>query len=478
MKLEELLNYIEAKEVFGDVSVEIGGLCADSRKVRRGDMFFCYRGVNADLHKYAEEAVKNGAAALVCERRLNLPVAQIIVENGRAAQAPLARAFYGFPDKKLRLVAVTGTNGKTTTTYMLNSIFADAHKKSAVVGTLGILYADKFISPELTTPDPIYLHSVFADMVGCGVEYVFMEVSAHAIYFDKTGGLKFDVGIFTNCTQDHLDFFRDMKSYADCKKSLFTPDKCSYFVVNSDDEVGREILKQGKNVISYGLNNPADVFAIDVTDSADGVSFVLNLFDEIYDVKLNLPAAHNVYNAMGAAACAKILGIPTENIARGLKKLKKVDGRLERVARYNGAEIFVDFAHTPDGLEKSLRALKKLCRGKLYCVFGCGGNRDRTKRPLMGRIAAEIADFCIVTSDNPRYEDPFDIISEILEGIKPLGVEYVAISEREVATEYAIKLLGEGDVLLVAGKGGENYQEIMGIKHSYSDNTVIKKIIG
>ena len=237
-------------------------------------------------------------------------------------------------------------------------------------------------------------------------------------------------------------------------------------------------MRELGNPIVYGLKNPADVFAVNITEKIDGTSFVLNLFDELYDINLNVPALHNVYNAMAAAACAKILGIRTEYIAKGLGSLKKVTGRLEHVANYNGADIFVDFAHTPDGLEKSLQALKKLCRGKLYCLFGCGGNRDKSKRPIMGGIAGKYADFCIVTSDNPRYEDPYDIISEIEAGLKPLGKSYVTVTDRETATEYAINLLEKDDILLVAGKGGEYYQEIMGIKHSYNDNLIIKKIIG
>ena len=252
----------------------------------------------------------------------------------------------------------------------------------------------------------------------------------------------------------------------------------AYSVINSDDKIGQQLLESTQNAVSYGLKNPADVFAVDIAESIKGTSFVLNLLDELYDINLNVPALHNVYNAMAAAACAKILGISTADIAKGLKTLKTVNGRLERVAQYNGADIFVDFAHTPDGLEKSLQALKKLCSGKLYCLFGCGGNRDRTKRPIMGEIAAKYADFCIITSDNPRYEDPYDIISEIEQGLKPSGKKYVAVTERETATEYAINLLEKGDILLVAGKGGEYYQDIMGIKHSYNDNTVIKKIIG
>ena len=478
MKIGELLKNIEYKTFSGDADVEFTGLCTDSQKVKSGDLFLCYKGSEFDSHEFAKEAVSRGAAALICERKLECDVPQIIVSDGRATVAPAARAFYGFADKGLKLVGITGTNGKTTTTYMLASIFESAGKKVGVIGTLGISYEGKFIAPELTTPDPIYLHSVFADMLKCGVEFVFMEVSAHAIYFDKIAGLKFKVGIFTNCTQDHLDFFGNMGNYADCKKSFFTDSRCEYAVINSDDKIGRQIIHDFKKAVSYGLKNPADVFAVDIEENIKGTSFVINLFDELYEINLQITALHNVYNAMCSAACAKILGVETGYIAEGLSKLKSVTGRLELVAKFNGADIFVDFAHTPDGLEKSLQALKKLCKGKLYCLFGCGGNRDKTKRPIMGRIAAENSDFCIVTSDNPRFEDPYEIICEIEAGMKPLNNKYVTVTDRETATEYAINLLENGDILLVAGKGGEYYQEIMGIKHSYNDATVIKRIIG
>ena len=478
MQLDELLKYLQSEEVTGDTHIDVSALCTDSSKAANGVLFFCYKGVNHDSHADIAEAVKRGAVAVVCEHKLDCPVTQIVVKDGRAQIARAARAFFGFADKKLKLVAVTGTNGKTTTTYMLSSIFRAEGKSTATIGTLGISYGKKFISPELTTPDPVFLHSVFADMVAAGVEYVFMEVSAHALYFDKIYGLTFEVGIFTNCTQDHLDFFKNMKDYAECKKLLFKEGRCRRAVINSDDDLGIELISKVKNPISYGLKNPADVFAIDISEKIDGTTFVLNLFDELYEVKLCLPALHNVYNAMAAAACAKLFGIKINVIARGLNLLKTVEGRLEKVARYNGAEIFVDFAHTPDGLEKSLQSLKKLCKGRLFCLFGCGGNRDTTKRPLMGGVAAKYADFLIITSDNPRYEDPYDIISEIEKGVKPYKTKYVTVTEREVATEYAISLLSEGDILLVAGKGGEHYQEIMGIKHSYNDNRVIKNIIG
>ena len=478
MKLSELLAQAGIEYAPGASDAQISGICTDSRIIKKGDLFIAYRGSRFDSHTKIPEAVNGGCAAVICERKENISVPCICVPSARGAIAPLARAFYGFSDKKLKLVAVTGTNGKTTTTYMLAEIFKAAKKKVGVMGTLGISYSNKFVAPELTTPDPVYMHSVFKDMADCGVEYVFMEVSAHALYFDKIGGLVFDAGIFTNCTQDHLDFFGDMKSYAECKKLLFKEGRCRYAVVNSDDKLGIDLSEKLKNCITYGLENPADVFAVDIEERINGTSFVINLFDELYEIRLGIPARHNVYNAMAAAACAKMLGIGTSAIARGLGNLKSVRGRLEHVAKFNGADIFVDFAHTPDGLEKSLASLKGLCKGKLICLFGCGGNRDRGKRPLMGEVAAKYADFCVITSDNPRYEEPFDIISEIVEGVKAHTNNYVTVTERESATEYAVRLLEPGDILLVAGKGGEHYQEIMGIKHSYDDNTVIKKIIG
>lgn len=478
MKLRNVIKGLDVVKFTGDGNTEIAGICSDSRRVRQGDLFVCYEGEKEDSHEHAAEACARGAAAVVCSRELGLDVPQVIAKDGRAAVAMLARNFYSFPDKKLKIIGITGTNGKTTTTYMLKSIFEADGANCAVIGTLGVAYANKFVSPELTTPDPIFLYSLLDDMVKCGVEYVFMEVSAHALYFGKVDGIFFTAAIFTNLTQDHLDFFGDMKSYADSKKLLFSKERSRLAIINSDDEFGAELMAERQDALTYGLENPADTFAIDLSEDIDGTSFVINISDELYDIRLNMPAIHNVYNALAAATCAHALGVSTEAVAEGLSVLKGVSGRLECVAKFRGANIFVDFAHTPDGLEKSLSCLKKLCDNRLYCLFGCGGNRDTTKRPIMGEIAGRYADFIIITSDNPRFEDPFDIITSIEEGVRKTNVPYVTISDREMATEYAINLLKEGDTLLVAGKGGETYQEIMGIKHSYNDNTVIRKIIG
>ncbi len=477
MKFEKLLQDLQCEKIEGDTAVEIKGLATDPEAVSKGDLYIAYKGANFDLNEHISKAVENGAVAVVCERweKVSVPCAQ--VKDGRAAVAIIARAFYGYADKKLKLIAVTGTNGKTSTTYLLKSIFDKNGNKTGIIGTLGTAYGDIFISPELTTPDPICLHGVFADMAASGVEYVFMEVSAHALYYDKIRGLHFEAGIFTNCTQDHLDFFKNMSEYEACKLKLFENGRCSRIIVNSDDSTGVKVMRKYPNCLSYGLENPADSFAVNLSEDINGSSFVMNLSDELYDVRLNLPARYNVYNALAAATCAKALGVDIGVIAEGLAALKSVSGRLERVAKYNGGQVFVDFAHTPDGLEKSLSSLKKLCDGNLYCLFGCGGNRDRGKRPIMGEIAAKIADFVIITSDNPRYEDPYSIIAQIEAGVKNGGGKYVAVTDREIAIEYALNLLEDGDILLVAGKGGENYQDIMGIKHSYNDNTVIKKLI-
>lgn len=477
MLLGELTEQIVQERRVRFAECEITGISTDSKHVMHGDLFICFKGGEHDGHDFAAEAVAGGAVAIVCERELDLPVPQIIVRDGRAASGKLASAFYGHPEQRLKVIGITGTNGKTTIAHMLASVLAEDGKACGIIGTLGIRYADREIAPELTTPDPVFLYKIFADMAECGVKYVVMEVSAHALYFGKTDGISFEAGIFTNLTEDHLDFFGTMERYAAAKERLFEPGRCRYAILNYDDAEGRKIGASCKNAFSYALENPADVFAVDIRENFDGCRFVLNLFDELYDIRLQLAGLHNVYNAMAAAECASLLGVSVPVIAAGLSRLPKVKGRLEHVARVRGADIFVDFAHTPDGLEKALSALRRHCKGRLICVFGCGGNRDVQKRPIMGAVAARLADFTVLTSDNPRYEDPFDIILQIEEGVRPLTEEYVIVVDRESAIGYAVDLLKKGDVLLIAGKGGETYQEIMGVRHIYSDVSAVKDVL-
>lgn len=460
---------------------EISTLSTDSRQKTENGLFFCLKGGSSDGHLYAAEAVRNGAVAIVTERKLSLNVPQFLVNSAREALAKFSSVFHGKPAERLKIIGITGTNGKTTTAYMIASILQTAGKNVGIIGTLGMRYGRKNYPSELTTPDPIELHKTFADMLICGVEYVVMEVSAHALFYQKIAGIRFSACIFTNVTQDHLDFFGTMLDYKEAKKRLFCPEICPIAILNGDDEVGRQIgsvrEESGEKTIYYGLNTPSEAFAIVTDESLKGSECMLNLSDRLCRISLSIVGRHNVYNALAAAACAVELGVSAEDVAQGLTSVKGVNGRLEWVGNYHGADIFVDFAHTPDGLGKSLDALRPHCKGRLVCLFGCGGNRDKTKRPLMGETVAKKADFTVITSDNPRYEDPLDIIAGIEKGYRRFSVRYVVVPNRESAIDYALEFIKEGDVLLVAGKGGEKHQEIMGIKYPFNDQDVIKKLL-
>ena len=367
-------------------------------------------------------------------------------------------------------------------TIVYHKIFEAAGKKTGVIGTTGLVYAGKKIDPALTTPDPAFLQKTLADMRDHGVEYAFLEVSAHAVHYEKIAGIPFYARIFTNCTQDHLDFFKTMERYARTKESFFlNAESDGFFVVNTDDGTGRKIadgLKmQGKKAFTYGLENPSDAFAVIADESPAGSRCLMNFSDTLCRVAIPLAGRHNVYNALAAASLAFLAGIPPETIAAGLKNAVPPRGRLQRICGVPGAEIFIDFAHTPDGLEKSLNAVRPFCKGKLYCLFGCGGNRDHTKRPKMGEVAAKNADFSYLTSDNPRNEDPCDIIRSIEAGYRRFSDRYVCIPDRKKAIFYAVDRLKKGDVLLIAGKGGEEYQEIMGVKYEYDDESVTEEAI-
>lgn len=482
MRLIEIKKWFKEAEIFplNGADVEIEALVADSRETTKNGLFFCLEGENADGHNYVAEAVKNGAVAAVCRRALPIALPQLIVSDVREALALISAYFYGNPSNDLKIIGITGTNGKTTTSYMLASILEKAGKKVGVIGTLGIRYLGVRQNTDLTTPDPIFLQKTLSEMVAHGVEYVVMEVSAHAIYYKKTQGITFSACIFTNCTQDHLDFFQTMQRYQAVKKSLFGV-SCPLAIVNGDDETGREIgasreLTNAKTIF-YGLQTPADAFAVITNESLRKTECMLNVDDKLCRVTLHMMGKHNVYNALAAATCAFSLGVSPTAVSDGLTGIEAVSGRLEWIAQVNGADIFVDFAHTSDGLEKSLEALRAHCKGKLVCLFGCGGNRDKEKRPIMGEIAAKNADFCVLTSDNPRYEDPLDILVDIENGYRRYSLKYVIVPDRKRGIEYAIAYLKRGDVLVIAGKGGETYQEIMGIKYPFKDNDIVEKFV-
>ncbi|MBO7736769.1 MAG: UDP-N-acetylmuramoyl-L-alanyl-D-glutamate--2,6-diaminopimelate ligase [Clostridia bacterium] len=479
MQLDHLLKDLAVKEIYGDTKDKtVYAVRTDSRIMAKGELFIALNGENYNGHDYMKEAQRRGAVAIVCQQKNEgITVPQIVVEDTRKALSVLAAAFYSHPEKKLKIIGITGTNGKTTTCHYLASILREAGKKTGIIGTLGTFYEGVSLAPDLTTPDPPRLFRIFSDMLKSGVEYVVMEVSAHAVYFQKVCSVDFAACIFTNCTQDHLDFFGDMENYKRVKESLFTQGNYTFALVNTDDALGVKIARECKNARSYGIVNPSDNFAVVEEESLNGSRVLFNLNDELCDAQLRLTGKYNVYNALAAAACAHELKIDSEYIARGIYAVEKISGRLESVGSVHGGQIFVDFAHTPDGLENALSALKERCKGKLLCVFGCGGNRDAGKRPLMGEIAGKLTDFCVLTSDNPRYEEPYSIISAIENGYRKHSRNYVVVQDRRKAIEYAMRRLQTDDVLLIAGKGGENYQEIMGIKYDYNDNAVVKEVM-
>lgn len=482
MEISPLLKKQKVIQTIGNMKgLDIQKLACDTKNVSVNSLFFCLKGSGADGHSFAKTAVDNGAVALVVEHPLDTDIPQIVVENSRSAMSVMAGNFYGNPRDKIKLIGVTGTNGKTTSTYILQSVLKSAGYKVGVIGTIGIVIDDVELPAHLTTPDPIELHSLFAQMVNKKVDYVVMEVSAHALALDKMAGILCDVGILTNITQDHIDFFKTFENYRQTKLSFISPQYCRQGVVNIDDEsckkfVLRHLADKNKFRIStFGLNNPSDVFALDYRYSIEDTHYFLNLFDDVAEVKTDLIGQFNLYNALGCAAACRLMGIKTSDIVKGLEAMKSVAGRFNVIDLGGGRSAVVDYAHTPDGLSNILTSVKQITNGKIISVFGCGGNRDTVKRPIMGRISASLADFSVITSDNPRLEEPMDIIRQVEAGAKEINSNYLCVENRVDAIHYALSVLKRGDVAVISGKGAENYLDIGGVKYPYSDFDTIKK---
>lgn len=450
---------------------EIDELTIDSRAKCKNGLYFCLTG-NKDGHDYAEQAVNNGAVAVVCQRALDINVPQIVVKNARGAMTEAASAFYGHPEKKLKLVGITGTNGKTTTSFIVKSILESYKKIVAVIGTNGVFYKSRQLPSSLTTPDPIDLFRLLKELADEGIEYVVMEVSAHAAALDKVQGLSFEVAAFTNLSQDHLDFFADMNDYFAAKRKFLGASR--RIIANADDSYGLKILADTEGAISYGYDNPSDIFGINLVMSEQGLCYVLNIMDEIINVKFSLPGRFNMYNTMCAAAVCYALGVPSAVIEQGIRRVKKVDGRFN-IINTTSCSIIIDFAHTDDGLKNILAAIREFSRGKIITVFGCGGDRDRTKRAKMGSAAAKGSDYVVITSDNPRFERPMDIIHDAEKGVG--NCPHSLIEERKEAIRYAVRHAGRDDIILIAGKGAEKYQEIMGKKIPYSDEDFVMQLV-
>lgn len=481
MKLCDLLLEMPyLVDTMGDMETEIQQVSSNSRKKATKGLFFCISGARFDAHTFAPQAVENGCVALVVERFLpEMAVPQILVSNGRAAMARMAAAFYGHPAREMKLVGITGTKGKTTTSYMFKAICEQAGYKAGLIGTTGNMIGEKLLPSNLTTPDPIELQKTLRLMADEGVQVVGMEISAHAIDMHRLDGLTFEVGCYTNLSQDHLDYFQTMEQYFETKKSFFTGGMVKNAALNADEETTQR-LKEALNIpnITYGICVQSDVFARDIEISENGMNFQICLQSlHTTPVGLHMTGMFNVYNALAAASCAMILGISTEDICRGLESIMNVPGRIELLHTDTPYKVILDYAHSPDALENILTTVRQFTKGRVIALFGCGGDRDHGKRPMMGAIGGRLADLCVLTSDNPRTEDPNDILVAIEEGIKPTGGAYVVIENRRDAIRHALEIGREGDVIVLAGKGHETYQEIQGVKRPFDEKIVVQELL-
>lgn len=474
MKLENLLYGVEIQKTNADLNAEIKEIKIDSRKVEDGDLFVCLEGVNDDGNNHLCEIDCDFIALTQKEPESGK---YVLVTDARKAYAQVCQNRFLRPMEGMKFIAVVGTNGKTSTAHYIDSVLTFAGVKTGLIGTEGHYILGEKVGQSLTTPDPYELNELFFKMRTRGVDVVIAEVSAHAIYLEKLGDLKADVAILTNVSQDHLDYFKDFSNYQSVKMSYFENGNAKTAIINVDDESGRILLSrlEGRKdikTVSYGLYNPADCFAVNVVEDIDGVKFVANLNDEIIDVKSSLFGEFNVYNLLGAMSVARELGIDGETIMHAVRKVKAVKGRFSVLHTEKGT-IIVDFAHTPEGLKNLLSTARTITKSRLITLFGCGGERDKTKRAAMGKIASKYSDYIILTSDNPRSEDAFDIIRQIEWGVTIKDVK--CIVDRPEAVRFALSEMEEGDTLVLAGKGNENYLEIKGKKIPYSDFDMIAR---
>ena len=456
---------------------EITSVEYDSRKVREGSLFCCMKGLVSDGHNFAAQAVEKGAAALIVEHLLPLDVPQVVAPDGRVAMAHAAAAFYNHPEREMIMLGVTGTNGKTSTTYMVKSIAEAAGKKVGLIGTIHNMIGDEMFETGRTTPESADLFALLRRMADERVDLVIMEVSSHALVQDRVAGIPFRVALFTNLTQDHLDYHKTFDHYLEAKKLLFKQSDLA--IVNIDDAYA-ERMTDGLTIPikTMGIQHRADYTALNIDIRTDGVSFHLRTPNGEGPVRMHISGLFSVYNAMGAAAITQSIGISFADILKGLESLSGVSGRLQSV-NTNGRPfaVYVDYAHTPDALENVLTSVRQFAKARVVSLFGCGGDRDRSKRPLMGEIGGRHSDFVVVTSDNPRTENPEDIVRAVELGVQKSGTPYRSIINRREAIAFALSMLEADDILVIAGKGHENYQEINGVKHHFDDREIVEELL-
>lgn len=466
MKLKELLANVSVLQVNADLEMNIDSVEYDSRKATPGSLFVAITGFAADGNRFIPLALEKGAVAVVTAVKPEQDIPYILVESDRLALAQIGCNFFGNPSKEMTMIGVTGTNGKTSVTLLLKQVLEKVTgEKVGLIGTMENQIGDLAIPSERTTPESFELQRLFARMRDAGCRYVVMEVSSHAIALERVGGVHFQVAAFTNLTEDHLDFHKTMEDYCDTKAELFH--RCDKAVLNRDDPWFERIAKgMVCSCVTTGVKAFADLRAEDLALHADGISFTAVRGEESVPVKLQIPGRFTVYNALTVLTIATQLGISLTDAADALATAKGVKGRVEVVPTEGMPyTVLVDYAHTPDGLENVLRSVRDFCKGRIIAVFGCGGNRDPIKRPIMGKIGTELSDFAVITSDNPRNEDPMAIIADIMKGVEVPQERYAIIENRRKAIRYAMDKAEKNDIIVLAGKGHETYQEIQGVKH-------------
>lgn len=479
MKLKSLLKELDYEVINGDIDIEIKNINYDSRKVSANDLFVCIKGLKVNGHNYAESAIKGGAIAIICEDNIegyNNETVIIKVKNTRKALAKCAANFYKNPSKKMSMIGVTGTNGKTTTAFMIKEILEKAGKKVGLIGTISNFIGSEKIYTERTTPESLELQELFKEMVEKDCEYCVMEVSSHSLALDRVYGVEFEVGIFTNLTRDHLDFHKNFKNYFESKALLFERSKIS--IVNIDDEYGvklKERLNKTK-VITYAIKNTSDYTASDEKCESTHIGYKLKYSNKEENFQVGLPGKFNIYNSLGAIAACINLNIDMKFIKEGISDVV-VLGRCEMVGKkYNlPYTIILDYAHTPDGLQNILETARGFTKNRLILVFGCGGDRDKVKRPQMGKIGTDLSDIAVVTSDNPRSEEPAKIIEEIISGVEKKN--YITIENRKEGIRKSIEIARPGDVIVIAGKGHEDYQILNTGKIHFNEREIVEEIL-
>ena len=480
MKLKEILNNISYEIIQGTSDLIIDTISYDSRVKMGIGLFICIEGFTVDGHEYIGSAIENGAKVIMVQKDVTADIPKDItiikVNDTRATMASVGVNFYDHPSKDMDLIGITGTNGKTTTSYLIGWILESMNKKIGIIGTIENRIGKQVIKAERTTPESLDLQRLLRTMKTEDVTHTIMEVSSHALALDRVAGVRYKIGMFTNLSLDHMDFHKTVDNYVEAKSKLFT--MCDIGIVNIDDSHAKTMTDiKGYRLCTFGIDNKADFKGENIKISAEGVNFDLITREGSYPVFMPIPGKFSVYNALGAIAATYSLGIDIQDIISELAKVPGVPGRIQSIPSEKGFSVIVDYAHTPDGLENVLKAVEEFVESKIITVFGCGGDRDKTKRPIMGDIAGKYSDYTIVTSDNPRSEDPDGILKDIEVGIKKTGKEYEMIVDRESAIKKAIETAKKGDVIVIAGKGHEDYQILKDRIIHFDDVEVAKKYL-